>query len=202
MRKEDFLKIVDQIDDDLIEEAAQLPQEKPVWKKKWILSYAAMAASIAVIAGASFFGGVTYEKLQLEQETTGRVTREKADAKLVEASSTKSGETIDGNIWGQTGKREGGSLDLEQGYQGSGSGKFVYDDKTYHIVNNAEFLVSNSMPIQIEKEDIGKNLANNVLDTSNNQIGNIYMLNFSPDYSMIAVQNNDGTYNIALEEDE
>ncbi|MCR5736044.1 MAG: hypothetical protein K6G64_00170 [Eubacterium sp.] len=193
MRKEDFLKIVDQIDDDLIEEATEVSQKKSFREKK-IFSYVSVAASIVLVAGGSFFGGMTYEKFNQENATTVRVAQE--------TSNVKPRETIDGNIWGQTGKREGGSLDLEQGYQGSGSGKFVYDDKTYHIVNNAEFLVSNSMPIQIEKEDIGKNLANNVLDTSNNQIGNIYMLNFSPDYSMIAIQNRDGSYNIALEEDE
>ena len=84
-------------------------------------------------------------------------------------------------------------------YDGYGTGEFVYNGRTYQIINSIDYLASNNFPLQINKSDIGLNLANNVCDTAANNIGNVYAYNNSKDATVLVVQGLDGTYNLAIE---
>lgn len=188
MKKETFLELLSDIDDDLIEEAEEIQKKS----NRNFIKYISTAACICIVLGGSLIG--SYLENEQHQNTgksqKNQVYEEKiamaGDSSLTEKSSNKEEASIEEA--------------LESGwYDGEGTGEFIYNNKIYHIVNSQEYLLSNSLPVQVNPSDVGSNLANNVQDTANNTIGNIYEYNNGEGETILIVQGMDGIYNIAVE---
>lgn len=210
MRKETFLELLSDIDNDLIDEA-----QKPIKKNnRYLMKYIATAACICLILGGSLMGAFienAEEKDLLEDNTSVyKIAEAKNETKL--NKEEKKNDTIENkNFSASTAekakenkseaskKRNNANdvLDTKALYDGEGTGEFVYNNKTYCIVNSMEYLMSNSLPTQINAADIGSNLANNVYDTANNNIGNVYQ--YKNNETVLIVQGMNGVCNIAVE---
>jgi hypothetical protein len=173
MRKDEFLELIHNIDDELIEEATEPCRAEKRWKKS-VIRYGSIAAC-GIIALMGYF---SVAHMRSEQ-------KHPHDNPTAEVSQSEEKSTFESNA-----------------YYGNGSGEFFFNNSKYHIVNNQDYLISNNMPLQVSENDLGKNLANNIFDTNHQNVGNIYQLNYSTDESMVAVQNVDGTYCIAVKEEQ
>lgn len=216
MKKETFLELLSDIDDNLIDEA-----ETPLRKNnRNLIKYIATAACICVVLGGSvvgsFIGDSNEKNTNTEIVSNNKVAKvEKED--ILDTTSKENEEMLASNseeacmVQDQCApeKKESKSADkkkssenLEENnlYDGEGSGEFVYNEKTYRIVNSIEYLASNSLPTKIKESDVGLNLANNVYDTANSNIGNIYKYKNDESETILIVQGMDGIYNIAVEE--
>lgn len=204
MRKETFLKLLSDIDDDLIDEA-----EKPRKKKyKNIMKYLSTAACICIVLGGSLIGSF----IKCSEEKTVKTSPISDTQKIAEADKTyaidndecktndKGSENKD-SVSSQNKKTQAKAEmnDEINLYNGEGTGEFVFNKKLYYIVNNTDYLMSNSLPTQIGASDVGSNLANNVYDTANNNIGNVYEYKNMNNQEMLIVEDMNGIYNLAVE---
>lgn len=196
MRKETFLELLSDIDDDLIEEAEK------VQKKKTgnLIKYLATAACICVVLGGSFIGSfVEYSEEKIVKTSSIKTTQKIAQVEdenqdTKEARQEKKKQSNQSKMSGKN-----------NWYNGEGTGEFVFNKKVYRIVNSTEYLLSNSLPIQIGVADVGSNLANNVYDTANNNIGNVYEYKNESNKEvdnkgLLIVEDMNGIYNLAVEE--
>lgn len=219
MRKETFLDLLSDIDDDLIEEAEKVQKGK----QRNIMKYLATAACICVVLGGSLIGSfVEYSEEKMVKTSSIKTTQKIANVKdenitsdnkfnEKENSSTQSEklkENQDTKEARQEKKKQSDQSKMSSKnnwYNGEGTGEFVFNKKVYRIVNSTEYLLSNSLPIQIGVADVGSNLANNVYDTANNNIGNVYEYKNESNKDvdnkgLLIVEDMNGIYNLAVEE--
>lgn len=213
MRKETFLELLSDIDDELIDEA-----EKPKKKKRGsVIKYLATAACICMVLGGSLIGSfIEHSEEKTVKNSPMSSTQKIADAeetyatdknecladggnqdKVAEKSSaieSQDSEKIENKAYNKS--RAGNENNL---YNGEGTGEFIFNKKTYCIVNSTDYLLANNLPTQINTVDVGSNLANNVQDTANNNIGNVYEYKHISNQEMLIVEDTNGTYNLAVE---
>lgn len=87
--------------------------------------------------------------------------------------------------------------------KGVGDGtEFLYNNNNYRVVENEEFLISNSLPMSVAKKDTGDCLKNNIGDINNNIIiGDLYEYKNCNDWSVLVVKLLNGTYKLAVDEE-
>lgn len=87
--------------------------------------------------------------------------------------------------------------------KGVGDGtEFLYNNNNYRVVENEEFLISNSLPMSVAKKDTGNCLKNNIGDINNNIIiGDLYEYKNCNDWSVLVVKLLNGTYKLAVDEE-
>lgn len=210
MRKETFFELLSDIDDDLIEEA-----EKPIKKNnRYLMKYIATAACICLILGGSLMGALienaeekyllvdstsAHKIAEAKTETTLNTDKKKSVTQENKSFSSGTAEKAKENKSEASKKKKDSNdvLDEDILYDGEGTGEFVYNNKTYRIVNSTEYLISNNLPSKIDMSDIGSNVANNVYDTANNNIGNVYQ--YKNNDTVLIVQGRNGVCNIAVE---
>lgn len=79
---------------------------------------------------------------------------------------------------------------------------FAYNNSNYRIISDEEYLISNSLPVSVQEEQVGVCLANNIGDATNNMVlGDLYAYGDN-DLSVILVKMADGSYEVAVKEDE
>lgn len=225
MRKETFLEMLSDIDDDLIEEAEKIQKKK----HKNIMKYLATAACICIVLGGSLIGSfVEYSEEKTAKTSPTNITKRIAEAEEENATyddkcktdETKNTGTQFNKSQGKENTEDKAQEEKKQSgwskkaqdnnwYNGDGTGEFVFNKKLYYIVNNTEYLISNSLPVKIAASDVGSNLANNVYDTANNNIGNVYEYKNENNNDMdnedrvskeiLIVQDMNGIYNFAVE---
>ena len=175
MTKETFLECVNEIDDELI----AMNEVKAHKKRSGVIKGIAIAACFAIVFGAGVKVTDTLRKEPESVRVAKNETRQTAKPSVEDKDNVKA-----------------------DAYNGSGTGEFVYNGKKYVLVNNEEYMLMNSIPTQIITSNIGSNLANNISDTSNNMIGNLYEYTNEQGEKMMVVERPDGIYNLAMEKGE
>lgn len=94
------------------------------------------------------------------------------------------------------------SVTTKQNKTVSDGTEFLYNNSNYRVVENEQFLMSNSLPMSVEQKDTGNCLKNNIGDAQNNRIlGDLYEYKNCSDWSVLVLKLFDGSYKLAVEED-
>lgn len=214
MKKDTFLKLLSNIDDDLIEEA-----ETPVRKKhKMFRKYMATAACLCIVLAGCVIGAYVEKGQQKKAEesktyevNTNKIAKMVTEPteKNVQNKKIKSTDDKSSNHQDSVNTEDKKAVNSEENiaekttesdlYRGNGTGEFIYNNKTYCIVNRLKYLKANNLPVQVHESDIGTKLADNVSDTEQNNIGSLYKYKKIKNETILIVQGTDGVYSIAIE---
>lgn len=94
----------------------------------------------------------------------------------------------------------GSLVDLTTTFLPYDNATFIYNNSNYRIVKDEEYLMSNSLPVSVDAEQLGACLQNNVGDSNNNMLlGDLYEYEGN-DSSVLIVKLADGSYEVAVQE--
>lgn len=177
MTKETFLECIHEIDEKLIEDVPTGPKENKTSNKKSIGIFIRIRKSVKYVALAACIMAAVGLGVRAFWNTNKNNNASHNRVAQSESVTTKQNKTV-----------------------GDGT-EFLYNNSNYRVVENEQFLMSNSLPVSVEQKDTGKCLKNNVGDVQNNVIlGDLYEYKNSSDWSVLVLKFPDGTYRLAVDE--